>query len=499
MNKIKCEHPVLIFAPNLVYNFCVKAVKAVLFDHIVERLGRGLYYNFPWSDFYVARNRVNVDNIDDCYLVDSDGCTYPVFMFVPCGKCLLCRSLKCEEWITRCVAESACSRFRPLFVTLTYRPDCRPDNMVDCKVDFQKFLKRLRINVERRFKVDGGLRYFAVSEWTPKNHYPHVHMLLWNMPFVSDGKLIDFIQNDCWQNGICRVEVARDCSGKYCTKYMKKGDDTDCWLLSSRRNGIGYEFAISMLGKVMKNPDITSVSIPVSDGSVMVRPIPSYFRRIWFPTLSNLFPSSVLVGAKEFLASATHLSYALNCLYGYVPLIDKIAQMVGCVTEKYGQFLKVDFNDATPSLSFVRKAKVYASLRQSSKEYIHYNGRDRVDTIDYVFDGFGNLLELLPSCFFVDNERSVNIPSRVSLNTPDCVDFRLILRDLYHTLRMRFKVLVSHDFDPDYIMTRLSCTEARKASLLALPDTPVDVKSCLAKVESDRRWIELHWMQNPNT
>lgn len=219
--KLACEHPQLIYNPNFKWLACCKCAYAVLGDREFGFTSFNRWNNFPWHPFCQAKEYIlsHPDaNIDDYYLVDPDGVTYPVFMYVPCGKCALCRKKKVDDWTTRCLCESASSDFPPLFITLTYRPDARPDSGEDCKRDFQLFMKRLRIRVSRHLGVeDHELRYFARSEKTPKNHYWHIHFLLWNMPFVacapgdrnSFQTLIRFIQ-DAWSNGITKVERCRD-------------------------------------------------------------------------------------------------------------------------------------------------------------------------------------------------------------------------------------------------------------------------------------------------
>ena len=198
--KIKCEHPVIIENPYLKY-LVSKYQKVYLkdhwlnlsiFDHLKEDANGDKFFcgkvtrnRTIWSDweskyhplFWKTRTGVTIDNIDDFYIVTPDGEMLPVYMVVPCGKCCLCREKKVKMWMTRCLAETVTSNYPPLFITLTYRDADLPADGVNI-VDYQKFLKRLRIRLERHFGKKFNLRYLIVAEYGTQKKRPHYHMLL---------------------------------------------------------------------------------------------------------------------------------------------------------------------------------------------------------------------------------------------------------------------------------------------------------------------------------
>lgn len=506
--KLKCEHPNIIFNPNLKWLFCCKGFRHLVYpDHCINFDNGKYFYNFPWCDFYHAKEMVNLDNIDSFVISNDDGEAYPVFMAVPCGKCRLCRDKKCDDWETRCVCESASSDFPPLFITLTYRPEDRPDSADDCKRDFQLFMKRLRQFVSRTLgKKDCELRYFARSERTPKNHYWHIHFLLWNMPFVSScegaknsfAALIYAIQNICWQHGITRVERARDRSGAYCMKYARKDDcNPEYWQLASRRNGIGNKFAMSLLPTVLKNPDMMSFYVP---GEKRPRAIPSYFKRIWFPTLSVLFPADVCKASKDFMECATQLHYFMSHTYPTGCRADDIVEMVSDVAEKY-RIMHIDFDDARPNRKFCRESDSYMRTRDSVGQLIPLDDRriSRVP-VPVVCDGF--LVPELRDCVLsVGTDRRDLIPTRrskASLLTPAAFDFRYRLITQWTLLKRSYEILMNYEFDEDNFLYRLSVTAAHQDYVRTMVDKfpECDVDELVVLHERDRAWIDTHWMQS---
>lgn len=503
--KIRCEHPVLIFNPNLIWLVSCKAKRVVLFDRELDYTHESnLYYNFPWRDFYVAKERANTDNCDQCYCVDEDGVTYPVFMAVPCGKCILCRAHRTSEWETRCMCESMTAKFKPHFITLTYRNDCRPDTMEQAKDDFQRFMKRLRFNVSSLTGSNRELRFLAVSEYTPKNHYIHIHMLLWNMPFITkDGvssfqALNEFV-SDAWQNGFVKVEICRDPSGRYCMKYLRKGaddDSNDCWMLCSRRNGIGYHYAMQYLPCFLKNPDISSICVVDGSGKPTQRAIPSYFKRLWFPTISNLFPNHISIAIKDFMRCATNLRY----YYLHIPysqsVINDIIQMVGDVSDKFSQVYKVDFNCALPSRRWMRDCDQYLHGMDNYQK-LHVDGDNRV-TYWYVNEYFEPCQSLRP---YGDDFEPVLRPNDLSQMSTQLFAMWSDLEWSKARLQNAYRILMNYNFDLSYILNRLSVTLYHQEYLHSIVgDMPeVDVDHLVYLEKRDMEWRETHWMQNPET
>lgn len=185
------------------------------------------------------------------------------YVDVPCGKCLYCLQRRSNGFAFRITCELLCSKFNPLFVTLTYddfnlpyaypviglsessssgetdmfgifrggdiirrkeRYSVDDGRSVLYREDFTRFLKRLRS------KVPVPLRYFGCGEYGDPAGVevgrPHYHFILWShSSFVSYNDLWSAITLS-WNYGHVFIEnvcaahthyVAKYCAGKYFT------------------------------------------------------------------------------------------------------------------------------------------------------------------------------------------------------------------------------------------------------------------------------------------
>lgn len=139
-----------------------------------------------------CKNPITVTQNAKGLLYSRDAARFGVRAFrFPCGHCRNCRLRNRLDWSTRLLLESA-EHDEVSVVTLTYRPEDRPESGSLCPADVRAFLKRLRLNVDR---VSPGrrIRFFAVGEYGAKGpgHHPHYHILVfgWNFP---DREFIKF-------------------------------------------------------------------------------------------------------------------------------------------------------------------------------------------------------------------------------------------------------------------------------------------------------------------
>lgn len=495
LSNIKCENPVVIFNHDLIYLMSVKKCAAHFRGSSIEPQFRTNHESrFPWTVLYSWKSQVSAETIDDGFLVDSDGVHYPLFILVPCGKCKLCRYRQREDWMTRCMCETAVSRYPPLFITLTFDPLFRPGTMEEVKVAFQKFMKRLREYTARKLHTqDRELRFVAVSEWTPKKHYPHVHMLLWNMPFVhfhsgekSYKQLHDFIQDSCWQLGYVQVAPARDPSGRYAFKYMSKVDDpkqSDCWRLASRRHGIGYGYiARYLLDDFRRNPDMISFKVNDGRGSVVTRPLPDYFKRLLCPSLSQLFPAKIIRAVKDFRSAAQELHYYFS-VSGQHKQAFSLRLMYEDIAEKY-YYLKLPWHDAAPGREFQSSVHSYVNFEIAKKCPL------RLDFSDYPAD-----LPFDPPA--VDRDSILYKPVILSTDLERKLWwFRSDLITQYDIVRENYRKLLDYDFDPFEIEKALDLKDCRNQVLLSLSKDfrQYDIDAEVYLVDQDAEWIETHWL-----
>lgn len=177
-----------------------------------------------------------------------------------CGQCLPCLINKRRVWTLRLLLEFF-QHDKASFVTLTYSeqfvplsPDCTP---ILCKRHVQLFLKRVR----KKFS-DRLIRFYCGAEYTPKNHLPHYHLILFGVePDELDDDWFNWLGRsgplrpgffrhttltDLWQKkGIVHVgEVTPEsigyCAGYVTKKVTRKGDGkVPEFQLMSRIPGIG--------------------------------------------------------------------------------------------------------------------------------------------------------------------------------------------------------------------------------------------------------------------
>lgn len=181
----------------------------------------------------------------------------------PCGNCVICRTRRRNEWTIRMILESA-YHADSSFITLTYSPEHRPLTL--SKRDLQLFMKRLRKFLS--YKV----RYFACGEYTPKNHYPHYHAIIFGMsPF--DGYLIE----KAWPYGFIKIDPCNIHTMRYVAGYVSKKlahfGDTDEFILTSRRPGLGGLSLKALLNFSSEDGTDVVKRIQIDDKKV---PLPKY-------------------------------------------------------------------------------------------------------------------------------------------------------------------------------------------------------------------------------
>lgn len=141
------------------------------------------------------------------------------YIYVPCGKCLICQRNLVADWRFRLELEAEASR-NVYFITLTYNEETLIYNNsfpTLCVSDLQKFFKRLRKYIK--------FRYFAVGEYGTKSNRPHYHILFFTQQHIEWLKLRNLVQK-CWSSRI-DVQGARDIKrlASYCSKYCFKNDN----------------------------------------------------------------------------------------------------------------------------------------------------------------------------------------------------------------------------------------------------------------------------------
>lgn len=202
------------------------------------------------------------------------------FVEIPCNKCVDCRLKYSREWANRCMMELA--YYEPCecwFLNITYDDDHLPvpidpesGEIFESKIfsgtlkmdDLQKFWKRLRITMERKYGLKNRIRFFACGEYGEKTHRPHYHAILYGCPFVdvkpagvskSGHPLFKSeILEDIWGKGMVKIAPVSWNTCAYTARYvlkkaggLTKQDYIDNYaspefVVMSRRPGIGRDY-----------------------------------------------------------------------------------------------------------------------------------------------------------------------------------------------------------------------------------------------------------------
>ena len=354
MKQIFCEHPVIIRNPQLkellITHRCYTTLTG---DHYISFAQANYFkYRFPDYQFSPRRFKVTLDNIDRFNVFnEKTGETFPMFIQVPCGKCVLCRDKKAREWSFRATCENVFSESIPLFLTLTYNNENLPKHGV-FKEEVQLFLKRLRISLDR-LHYKHNLRYFACAEYGSKSKRPHYHMLIWNFPregsFRNIWNVTHFIEK-CWSKiagydgkkpvysplGYVYTLPCDKGAISYVMKYMRKqpcvpkGMNPIFFLSSRKDGGLGAKYAKQYIDFYRKNPQCLDISVcdPYSGMSTTIS-LPDYFRRLYFPAKSTVVSKLVRDSHKK-LCDLISRRYSIHAVANYLdkPIISDIEKKV---------------------------------------------------------------------------------------------------------------------------------------------------------------------------
>lgn len=330
-NIVQCLHPKFIREPHM--------EKALMHSRLYltpqgEKVVTSREYSLlkigkhPFSPFQMG---VTLDNIDSYQVVDEQGCLVPMFMAVPCRHCELCLDKKKSQWAYRVMCETQFADFPPYFVTLTYDSDNLPRTEEGLptlrKKDYQDFLKRLRIHLQRNGHYFGlseeqknnlELRYVCCGEYGKQRNRPHYHMIIFGLPPMINIAFMNAYIKARWKKGIVRVlPVTQGCTG-YVTKYMCKPSDyrLHCtqepfFFEASRRPGLGSKWLDYFREWLLSHPGHPATCIDVFNGQSMTCQIPDYFKNKLFATYSRMINTRT---AKYLAVYNLLASYLGQCL-----------------------------------------------------------------------------------------------------------------------------------------------------------------------------------------
>lgn len=100
---------------------------------------------------------------------------------VPCGRCTGCRLEYSRQWAIRITHEASLYEENS-FITLTYNKEHLPDDHSIHKETMQKFIKRLRKEIDKKYSGK-KIRYYLCGEYGELRNRPHYHAIIFNFGF----------------------------------------------------------------------------------------------------------------------------------------------------------------------------------------------------------------------------------------------------------------------------------------------------------------------------
>lgn len=205
------------------------------------------------------------------YLDEETGEYFEPFS-LPCGTCLGCRLDYSRAWADRCAEECLTSPSESCyFITFSYAPECinhllvwqKPDGTLYdepqvtlCKDDFVLFKKNLLRQYEFHMNHK-GIRFYMCGEYGGKNHRPHFHAIVFNLPIpdlkawsmhyvgnipiqIYRSELIEGI----WNKGYVWIEKANWANAAYTARYVQKkqGMTTKAFREEFEKSGLTAEY-----------------------------------------------------------------------------------------------------------------------------------------------------------------------------------------------------------------------------------------------------------------
>lgn len=310
-SNIVCENPSIVLSPNFVElvsvhrNYTINGVTS----NIVDK--RNIFLYVKTQNFSPRLRHVTVDTLSECYVTD---CVtrerYPIYIEVPCGHCRLCKDAKVNSFVQRCELESQLYDCNPIFLTLTYDEEHKPNDGVSVR-DVQLFLKRFRINMYRQGFRE-SIRYVAVGEYGRHTKRPHYHLILWNCQqsdFSSYCKIGEIIKKS-WTNGFelhRQVDPSDDKAFYYTAKYLRKDCDlpegcNKTFLVSSNRGGgIGSRFIDLLSLHVIDKLDTHPQYVNKFNSKVKDLQLSKYVLNRIFPSFCRSVSPSLRTHVRNFI------------------------------------------------------------------------------------------------------------------------------------------------------------------------------------------------------
>jgi len=191
-------------------------------------------------------------------------------IWVDCGKCHACKLKRRNQWVVR-LATQWTDTPRAFWSLFTYDNEHVPAFNELGKKRFSAFIKRFRSYLKYHWNWK-GIKYFVSGEYGDKNHRPHFHAIIYNLPPCPYNRknvcpALKLKMEMLWKQGFVKTKMLSDVNQIYYTcKYAVKGladhkDSKPCILFSK---GLGLNYVKKNIDKYKKDVhNILKPKVPI--------------------------------------------------------------------------------------------------------------------------------------------------------------------------------------------------------------------------------------------
>lgn len=211
---------------------------------------------------------------------------------INCNCCDQCRLAHANEWVTRILCEYKTAGQKGCKIDLTYNRENVPDEYVLKISDYQNWIKRLRMHLQRHDPEYKGFTYYIGGEYGPSKGRPHYHIIIigWEPSDQYFWKLsntgYEMYRSDTiektWKKGYCTIEPLTAETVSYATRYThkksgKEKENKGIPEFQRQSQNIGLKYWEENKEEIIND---TGIWLKTKDKAKLVK-IPRYFRKKW--------------------------------------------------------------------------------------------------------------------------------------------------------------------------------------------------------------------------
>ena len=461
-----CLAPNIIFNPNYSqhrHEFQFIYIKGQILQQ--PHLADSTYY--PIDCINIPFGSVKRDEINEYLAITPDGEVVPIFMVVPCGKCLECIESKRSQIRVRMYLEQMSHDVPPIFVTLTYNNENLPVDGVS-REDVKKFLNRFHLYLGRAGRST-YFRHVFFSEYGSLNGRPHYHGIIFGHSVEDTYKdkmeFFDILEK-AWGKGYVRFDIVHSRAFGYVSKYIGKdsflddrlGRNPNFWTASRRDGGLGSGIVTTdAFLELCSTPHFPTVNLPC-EGKIYTVTLPAYIRDKVLPPLRKYISREIRDVSIQF---------------------KKDLCLLKCIDLDFSKFHESYY---CPDLRFADCAEEFRDFSTSSQLIARYHctkyARHVIEELSPIADKYDSLLG-----FYYGSDEYWKFQFE---HLPNRFDYNKLFTRLYRNA----EILSSVSLDVPYLLTQISIRDRVSRRFISR------VKKHLDELPPDEERAKMLWSKN---